>query len=58
LLRDASDLALDRLSTHPAESFFGLLRRIVRNANAFNQIPKVTANLHLMNERIETLSRK
>jgi hypothetical protein len=36
LLRDASDIALDRLSTHPVENFFGLLRRIIHDVNMFN----------------------
>jgi hypothetical protein len=58
LLRDASDIALDRLSTHPLENFFGLVRRTIHDVNTFNQMLKATANLCLMNEGIEILSKE
>jgi hypothetical protein len=58
LLREASDIALDRLSTHPVENFFGLLRRMIHDVNTFNQMLKATANLRLMNERIDILSKE
>jgi hypothetical protein len=58
LLRDASDIALDCLSTPPAENFFGLLRRIIHDANMFSQMLQATVNLRLMNERIEILSKE
>jgi hypothetical protein len=58
LLRDASDIALDRLSTHPVENFFGLLRRMIHDVNIFNQMLKATANLRLMKEGIEILSKE
>jgi hypothetical protein len=55
LLRDASDIAFDRLSTHLVDNFFGLLRRIIHDVNTFNQMFNGTANLSLMNEGIEIL---
>jgi hypothetical protein len=58
LLPDASDIALDYLSTHPVENLFGLLRRILHDVNMFNQILKTTADLRLMNEWIELLSKE
>jgi hypothetical protein len=58
LLRDASDIALDRFSVHPVEHFFGLLRRITHDVNTFNQMVKATANLRLMNDGIEILSKE
>jgi hypothetical protein len=58
LPRDALDLALDRLSTHPVENFVGLLRSVVHDVNTFNHMLKATANLRLMNEGIETLSKE
>jgi hypothetical protein len=56
LPRDASDIALDRLSTHHVENFFDLLRRIIHDVNTSNQMLKATVNLRLMNEGIEILS--
>jgi hypothetical protein len=56
LLRDAPDLALDRLSTHPVENFFGRLRRIIHDVNTFNQMLKAIDNLGLMNEGVKALS--
>jgi hypothetical protein len=32
------DLPLDRLSTHPLENFFGLLRRLVHDCNMFHDV--------------------
>jgi hypothetical protein len=58
LLRDTPDLALDRVSTHFVENFFDLFRRIIHDDNPFNQMLKATANLHLMNEGIEILSKE
>jgi hypothetical protein len=58
LLRDASDIALDRLSTHPVENFCGLLRRIIHDVNTFNQMLKATANLCLINEGLKILSKE
>jgi hypothetical protein len=58
LLRDASDIALDGLSTHPVENFFGLLRKTVHDVNTFNQMLKETANLRLMNQGTEILSKE
>jgi hypothetical protein len=55
LLRDASYITLDRLSTHPVENFSGLARRIIHDVNTFGQMLKATANLRLMNEGIEIL---
>jgi hypothetical protein len=56
--RDVSDLALDRVVIHSVENFFGLLRRIIHDINTCNQILKVTTDLWLMSEGIETLSKK
>jgi DUF4097 and DUF4098 domain-containing protein YvlB len=58
LLRDASNITLNRLSTHPVENFFGLLMRIIHDVSTFNQMLKATANLRLMNEGIEILSKE
>jgi hypothetical protein len=58
LFRDASDVALDRLSRHPVENFFGLPRRIIHDVNTFNQMLKATADMCLMNEGIEILSKE
>jgi hypothetical protein len=58
LLRDVSDLGLDRLSTHPVEHFFSLLRRIIHDVNTFHQTLRAAVNLRLTNKGIETLSRE
>jgi hypothetical protein len=58
LLRDVSELVLDRLSIHPVENFFSLLRRTIQDVNTFRSMLMATANLRLMNEGIETLSKE
>jgi hypothetical protein len=58
LVRDAPNLVLNRLSTHPVENFFGLLRRITQDVNPFSQMLKVTANMPLMNKGIETFAKE
>jgi hypothetical protein len=35
ILDKFEDIALDRLSSHPLENFFGFLRRSVHDANRF-----------------------
>jgi hypothetical protein len=40
------------------ENSFGLLRRIIHDVNTFNQMLKTTANLRLMNEGMEILSKE
>jgi hypothetical protein len=56
--QDASDPAPGSVSIHPVENFFGMVRRIIRNVNMFNQTLTLTVNLRLMNEGIEIVSKE
>jgi hypothetical protein len=48
-------LPLDRLSTHPEENCFGLLRRICRNHNYFAQVVHHSARQCLVGECLKEL---
>jgi hypothetical protein len=46
-------LALDRISTHPVENFFGLLRRALHDINTFKAIVKTVAKMRVGRECAE-----
>jgi hypothetical protein len=44
------DIPLDRMSTHPLENFFGLLRRLLHDSNDFDALLRATAKNAVVNE--------
>jgi hypothetical protein len=44
------DISLDRISTHPLENFFGLLRRLLHDFNAFDELRHAAAQNLIINE--------
>jgi hypothetical protein len=44
------DVPLDRISTHPLENFFGLLRRLLHDCNRFDEFLHATARNAIVNE--------
>jgi hypothetical protein len=44
------DIPLDRLSTHPLENFFGLLRRLLHDCNKFDELLRAAARNSIIAE--------
>jgi hypothetical protein len=44
------DIPLDRISTHPLENFFGLLRRLLHDCNTFTELRHAAARNMTVNE--------
>jgi hypothetical protein len=49
------DLPLDRISTHPLENFFGLLRRILHDCNTFDELLHAAARNTVVDEVFQQL---
>jgi hypothetical protein len=44
------ELPLDRLTTHPLENFFGLMRRLLHDCNSFSEVLRAMARNSIVNE--------
>jgi hypothetical protein len=50
LLTYDSPLPLDRLTTHPLENFFGLMRRLLHDCNSYEEVMRAMARNAIVNE--------
>jgi hypothetical protein len=50
LMTYGSALPLDRLTTHPLENFFGLMRRLLHDCNSYEEVLRAMARNSVINE--------